>query len=44
MPSLPMTATFGALVAAGLAWAERKASYENLTTSDTPATEDLPGT
>jgi hypothetical protein len=37
---IAMTATFGALVAAGLAWAERKVSCEHLTTSETSATED----
>jgi len=38
---IAMTAIFGALVAAGLAWAERKASYENLKLSDVSSADDI---
>lgn len=40
---LVMTAGFGALVAAGLVWAERKIPHGNPEAVDTPSANDVPG-
>lgn len=40
---IAMTATFGALVAAGLAWAERKVPHGNAEAADTSLANDITG-